>query len=49
MQLDFMCKNILQDVGLNYAWMNNDVTHVKFVCNEVQKRLQLQLFTNLAL
>ena len=48
----FSCKwisyveKILQDVGLNYIWMNNDVTYVNWRYNEVQKRLQLQFIQN---
>ena len=48
----FSCKwisyieKILQDVGLNYIWMSNDVTHVNWLCAEIQKRLQLQFIQN---
>ena len=48
----FSCKlisyieKILQDVGLNYIWLNNDVTNVNWLCTEVQKRLQLQFIQN---
>ena len=48
----FSCKlisyieKILQDVEINYIWMNNDVTNVNWLCTEVQKRLQLQFIQN---
>ena len=35
-------EKILQDVGLNYIWLNNAVTDADWLCMEVQKRLQMQ-------
>ena len=35
-------EKILQDVGLNYIWLSNNVTNIKWLCREVQNRLQMQ-------
>ena len=35
-------EKILQDVGLNYIWLNNNVHNSDWLCNEVKKRLQCQ-------
>lgn len=35
-------ENILQSVGLNYIWLNNNVNNINWLCNEVKKRLQFQ-------
>lgn len=35
-------EKILQDVGLNYIWLNHDIVNVNWVCAEVKNRLQMQ-------
>ena len=35
-------EKILQDVGLNYIWLNDNVHNSDWLCNEVKKRLQCQ-------
>ena len=35
-------EKILQDVGLNYIWLSNNVHNSDWLCNEVKKRLQCQ-------
>ena len=35
-------EKILQDVGLNYIWLNNNIHNSDWLCNEIKKRLQCQ-------
>ena len=39
-------KNIIQDVGLNYVWLNNDVQNIESFCKSVTNRLQCQFVQN---
>ena len=35
-------EKILQEVGLNYKWLSNNVTNINWLCKEVETRLQMQ-------
>lgn len=39
-------ESILQGVGLNYIWLDNDVPNVEWLCKEVKDRLQCQFVQN---
>ena len=39
-------ENIIQEVGLNYAWLNNDVRNIHTFCKMVTTRLQCQFVQN---
>ena len=35
-------EKILQDIGLNYIWLSNNVTNINWLCIEVRNRIQMQ-------
>ena len=39
-------QNILQEVGLNYIWLDNDVQNIDHLCNTINTRLQSQFVQN---
>ena len=39
-------ENIVQETGLNYAWLNNEVGNINNFCKTVNTRLQCQCIQN---
>ena len=36
----------LQDVGLNYIWISNNIENINWLCREVKSRLEMQFVQN---